>query len=73
MSEDDTLHVTMGHVERQGAWVVPAHLHVRVKLGSAELDLRDAVMVPGVTTIRVEVRLGNVEIIVPPGFTAETS
>jgi len=73
VSEDDIVHVTMGHVERQGAWVVPAHLHVRVKLGSAELDLREAVMVPGVTTIHVEVKLGNVEIIVPPGFAVEMS
>lgn len=63
------LRVTMGSIERRGAWDVPERLDVRVLWGNAELDLRDARMVPGLTTIDVLVKMGNVEILVPPGMT----
>ncbi len=59
----------MGSIERRGAWVVPEHLDVRVMWGNVELDLRDAKMSPGLTTINVHIKMGNVEIIVPPGMT----
>ena len=62
------LRVTMGSVERRGAWIVPEHLDVRVMWGSCELDLRDAKLSPGLTTIDVQITMGNVEIIVPPGM-----
>ena len=71
MSDDDAIRVVMGNVQRRGAWTVPAALSVRVTMGNAELELRDAIMVPGLTEIRVEVKLGNVEIIVPPGMAVE--
>ena len=60
--------VTMGSIERRGAWIVPEHLDVRVMWGSCELDLRDAKLSPGLTTIDVQITMGNVEIIVPPGM-----
>jgi hypothetical protein len=63
------LRVTMGSIERRGAWIVPEHLDVRVMWGSAELDLRDAKLSPGLTTIDVQITMGNVEIIVAPGMT----
>lgn len=63
------LRVTMGSIERRGAWIVPEHLDVRVMWGSCELDLRDAKLSPGLTTIDVQITMGNVEIIVPPGMT----
>ena len=71
MSADPSteLRVTMGSIERRGAWVVPEHLDVRVMWGNVELDLRDAKMSPGLTTINVHIKMGNVEIIVPPGMT----
>ena len=71
MSADplNELRVMMGSIERRGAWVVPEHLDVRVMWGNVELDLRDAKMSPGVTTIDVQITMGNVEIIVPPGMT----
>jgi hypothetical protein len=61
----------LGSVERRGAWPVPRHLDVRVVLGSCELDLRQATLEPGVTTIDVGVVLGSVEIIVPKGMLVE--
>jgi hypothetical protein len=64
MSNSD-VRVIMGSTERRGAWQVPNHLEVRVWLGSAHLDLRNAQLSPGVTTIDVGVVLGSVEIVVP--------
>lgn len=40
----------------------------RVVCGNLELDLREAQLAPGVTTIEVDVTMGNVEFIVPPGM-----
>ena len=62
------LSAKFGNVEKRGPWMCPPELDVRVKFGNAELDFRDAVLGPGLTTIRVEVAFGNVEIIVPPGM-----
>ncbi len=63
---EDSIRASLGSVERRGVWHVPRALDVHVTLGNAELDFRDAILVPGVTTLRVEVTMGNLEIIVPP-------
>jgi hypothetical protein len=71
MSDHSHVRAYLGSVERHGAWPVPKHLEVRVVLGSCELDLRNAVLQPGVTTIDVGVVLGSVEIIVPKDMLVE--
>lgn len=53
-------------VERSGPYALPASLDVRAIFGSVELDLRDAQLDPGVTTLHVRATFGNVEITVPP-------
>ncbi len=63
--EHGTLRVSFGNIERSGHWEVPRNLEVRVRMGNAELDLRDAVLAPGTTTIDIGVTMGNVEVIVP--------
>jgi signal transduction histidine kinase len=73
ISDDTSIHVTMGSVERRGVWTVPADLDVHVRFGHCELDLREATLGPGVTTVHVNCRFGNVEIIVPEGLVVETS
>jgi signal transduction histidine kinase len=45
---------------------VPATLPVRVRFGSAQLDLREAVLGPGTTTIDISVAFGSLELTVPP-------
>ena len=66
MNDDHgSLNVSFGNIERSGAWVVPRKLDVRIRMGNAELDLRDAVLAPGTTTIDIGVVMGNVELIVP--------
>ncbi len=52
---------------RRGSWIVPRHLRVVAVLGGAELDLREARFVEGVTEIDVTAVLGAVELLVPPG------
>lgn len=57
---------------RHGRWVVPRHLRVVAFLGGAHLDLRDAVLAPGVTEIEVFAFMGGVEITVPAGVRLES-
>jgi signal transduction histidine kinase len=62
---------SFGNIERSGPWEVPTELDIRVKFGSATLDLRQAHLEPGTTTFRVNVRFGNLEIIVPPDLAVD--
>jgi hypothetical protein len=66
----ERLPVLFGSIERRGAWQVAPRTAVRVTFGDAVLDLRQAVLPAGVTTIEIEVKVafGNLEVIVPPGW-----
>jgi len=66
-----SLRVICGSTERAGAWTVARHYDVSVWLGSVELDLRNARLAPGVTTIDIDVTFGSVEIIAPPELAIE--
>jgi signal transduction histidine kinase len=70
---DTAIRVSFSSVERRGAWTVPQELDVRVRFGHCELDLREATLQPGTTTVRVNCKFGNVEIIVPPGMAVDTN
>ena len=65
------LRVVLGSIERTGPWAVPPQLAARVLWGNLLLDLRQAQLAPGVTTIEVNVTMGNVELVVPPGVSVE--
>jgi hypothetical protein len=65
------MRILFGSIERTGPWTMPQQLRARVVCGNLELDLRDARMAAGVTTIEVDVTMGNVEIVVPPGYQVE--
>ena len=60
--------VRFGSLERRGPWTVPQRLYARVLCGNLELDLREARLAPGVTTIEIDITMGNVEIVAPPGL-----
>lgn len=62
----EELSAVFSSVERRGPWIVPRHLAVKVAFGSAELDLRQAVLKGGVTSVSVSVSFGSLELIVPP-------
>src|SRR5262245_36228875 len=56
----------MSSIQRRGPWTPPRKLEIKVAWGNIELDLREATLLPGTTTFDVSVRMGNLEIIVPP-------
>ena len=69
----DEVRVKFGSVERRGAWTVPQHLDVQLFMGNCELDFREARLQPGLTTIEVNIRMGNLEIFVPDSLGVELS
>ena len=62
----------MSGVVRRGAWVVPKHISALAFMGGVELDLRDAVLDPGVTEIEVLAVMGGVVVTVPPNVRLES-
>lgn len=62
----------MGGSVRKGSWVVPRHLKVVAIMGGAELDLRNAVLAPGVTEIEVLAIMGGVDLLMPSGVRVES-
>ena len=58
----------LGNTERRGRFRIDGGHAVLSVLGNVELDLRNVVLAPGVTTLKVHAVLGNVEITVPPSL-----
>lgn len=56
----------LSSVVRGGQGEVPRQLSIRSWLGNVEMDLSGSTFVDGVTEIRLDVVLGNVEIDLPP-------
>lgn len=54
-------------VKRRGAWSPPQELRAKVVFGSMLLDLREARLQPGLTTIDASVIFGELKVMVPPG------
>lgn len=65
------LRVVFGALDRTGAWTVAPRTHVRVVLGSATLDLRQAVLQPGPIELELHIILGSLDLIIPPGWQIE--
>lgn len=57
----------MGETKRRGAWTPARRLEVRAVMSEVGLDLREARLLPGVTTIDVSAVMAQVTITVPPG------
>ncbi|WP_428265846.1 DUF1707 SHOCT-like domain-containing protein [Haliangium sp.] len=62
----------MGGVERKGRWVVACKMRVVAVMGGIELDMREAILPPGITEIHVTAIMGGVEITVPPHVSVQT-
>jgi len=67
-STPEYIPVTLGALERAGAWQVSPRTKLRVLFGSAEIDLREAVLPDGDIEIEVKLVFANLELIVPPGW-----
>ncbi len=57
----------LSHQKRLGSWQLAPETRVVSVVGQAELDLREADLSGGESTIEIFCVLGGVEIIVPPG------
>lgn len=61
----------LSSVTRRGEWDVPAHLVVRSKLGSTELDFSEARIPHDVVQVELDVVAGSVELRMPAGATVD--
>ena len=61
-----------GNAKRDGRWVVPRRLEVRVMSGNVHLDFTTAVIVHRSVQIDAEVRSGNLTIVTKPGIVVDT-
>ncbi len=61
-----------GHAERDGRWVVPERMEVRVTSGSVTLDFTEAVTARPSLRIDAEVRSGRLTLVTKPGVVVDT-
>ena len=57
----------MSETRRAGLWAVPQRLDVRATMSNLTLDLRSALLAPGVTDINLRAVMASVQLILPPG------
>lgn len=63
--QDLVLHDNMGDISRRGRWVAPAVIKVNSGLGQVMLDFSQAQLTSSVTTIMVNVGMGDLRIVIP--------
>jgi hypothetical protein len=61
-----------GSVRRDGRWVVPKRMEIRVTSGSVRLDFTEAVITQPVLRIDAEVTSGSLTLITKPGIVVDT-
>jgi hypothetical protein len=61
-----------GHAKREGRWVVPQRIEVKVTSGHVLLDFRDAVITQPTLQIDAEVRSGHLTLVTKPGIVVDT-
>ncbi len=61
-----------GHAKREGRWVVPRQMEVRITSGHARLDFTQAVIPEGSLRIDAEVRSGSLTLLTRPGVVVDT-
>lgn len=57
--------------ERQGRWELPRHFRALAVMGNVELDLREAEVGYGLSTIEAVAVMGNIELTIPPHISVE--
>jgi hypothetical protein len=61
-----------GNVKRDGRWVVPQRIDVRVTSGTVTLDFTEAVLSASSLQIDAEVRSGSLKLVTVPGIVVDT-
>jgi hypothetical protein len=60
------------HIRRDGAWVVPRRMEVRVRSGHVRLDFTQAVIAHPSLEIDAEVHSGHIVLVTKPGIVVDT-
>jgi Domain of unknown function (DUF1707) len=60
-----------GRTKRDGRWVVPRRMEVRVSSGSVVLDFTDAVVTQPALQLDAEVRSGHLKLVTKPGLVVD--
>ncbi len=60
-----------GHARRDGRWVVPSRMEVRVTSGSVRLDFTEAVITQPTLRIDAEVQSGHLRLVTKPGIVVD--
>jgi hypothetical protein len=66
------INVTSGSAKRDGRWVVPQRMEVRVNSGSVKLDLTQAEIAYPTLQIDAEVKSGHLLLVTRPGIVVDT-
>jgi hypothetical protein len=61
-----------GSTKREGPWVVPHRMEVRVSSGSIKLDFTDAVVTQPLLRVDAEVHSGSLTLVTKPGIEVDT-
>jgi hypothetical protein len=61
------IHAILSETRRAGLWSVPPELEVKAVMANLTLDLRSALLAPGVTDVELSAFMASVQIFVPPG------
>ena len=61
----------MSSNEKQGRWELPRQFRALAVMGNVELDLREAEVAYGLSTIEAVAVMGNIELTIPPHITVE--
>lgn len=69
----DVVHIDCrsGNIRRNGRWVVPQRIEVRVTSGNVTLDFTEAVLSQSWLQIDAEVRSGNLTLVTKPGIVVD--
>jgi hypothetical protein len=65
--ESGRIVAVLSETRRGGLWAVPQELDVRAIMSNLTLDLRSALLSPGVTDVNVRAVMASVQILLPPG------
>jgi Domain of unknown function (DUF1707) len=60
-----------GHARRDGRWVVPSRMEVKVTSGSVKLDFTEAVITQPTLRIDAEVHSGHLRLVTKPGIVVD--
>lgn len=70
-AERETIIAIMGGSVRKGSWEPPEVLRVLALMGGAELDFSEAIMLEGISEVKIFALMGGVAIKVPPDINVQ--